>query len=50
MELFNKNTKAIIKVSLVIILLSFLGLKSKAAVESENDCQQNEIELNDEQK
>ena len=42
MELFNKNIKVILKVSLVIILLSFLGLKSKASVESEKDCQKTE--------
>jgi hypothetical protein len=31
MRLFKENIKVIAKVSLVMILLSFLGLKSKAA-------------------
>ncbi len=36
MRHFTKNTKVIAKVSLVLILLSFLGLKSKAA-EADNN-------------
>jgi|GEM_PF-4942647 len=36
MRLFKENIKVIAKVSLVLILLSFLGLKSKAADKVDN--------------